>query len=88
MFDHERLRNDVLALGLLALVVFVGLSFLSYDAADPPSNLVFPSRRTPINICGSTGAAIAFYGRQLLGAGVWVVMASICLLYTSPSPRD
>ena len=39
MFDYERFRNDVLALGLLALVVFVGLSFLSYDPADPPSDL-------------------------------------------------
>ncbi|MFY9254149.1 MAG: DNA translocase FtsK [Fuerstiella sp.] len=77
MFDRERFRNDVLALGLLALVVFVGLSFLSYDPADPPSDLVFPSRRTPINICGSTGASIAFYGKQLMGAGVWMMMAAM-----------
>ena len=77
MFDRERFRNDVLALGLLALVVFVGLSFLSYDPADPPSALVFPSRRTPINICGSTGASIAFYGKQLMGAGVWMMMAAM-----------
>ncbi len=77
MFDRERFRNDVLALGLLALVVFVGLSFLSYDPADPPSDLVFPSRRTPINICGSTGASIAFYGKQMMGAGVWMMMAAM-----------
>ncbi|MEZ6132499.1 MAG: DNA translocase FtsK 4TM domain-containing protein [Planctomycetaceae bacterium] len=77
MFDRERFRNDVLALGLLALVAFVGLSFLSYDPADPPSDLVFPARKTPINICGTTGATIAFYGRQLLGAGVWIVMAAM-----------
>lgn len=77
MFDYERFRNDVLALGLLALVVFVGLSFLSYDPADPPSNLVFPVRSTAINICGSTGAAIAWYGRQFLGAGVWIVLAAM-----------
>ncbi|MEQ9406089.1 MAG: DNA translocase FtsK 4TM domain-containing protein [Fuerstiella sp.] len=77
MFDYERFRNDVLALGLMALVVFVGLSFLSYDPADPPSDLVFPTRRTPINICGSLGAAIAYYGRQLLGAGVWMLMTAM-----------
>ncbi|MCP4170175.1 MAG: DNA translocase FtsK [Fuerstiella sp.] len=77
MFDYERFRNDVLALGLLALVVFVGLSFLSYDPADPPSDLVFPARRTPVNICGSTGAAISFYGRHLLGAGVWMAIAAM-----------
>ena len=77
MFDYERFRNDALALGLLALVVFVGLSFLSYDPADPPSDLVFPARHTPVNICGSLGASIAFYGRQLLGFGVWVAMGAI-----------
>jgi S-DNA-T family DNA segregation ATPase FtsK/SpoIIIE len=77
MFDYERFRNDALALGLLALVVFVGLSFLSYDPADPPSDLVFPARHTPVNICGSMGASIAFYGRQLLGFGVWVAMGAI-----------
>ena len=77
MFDYERFRNDVLALGLLALVVFVGLSFLSYDPADPPSDLVFPSRQTPINICGSTGATIAFYGKQVLGTGAWMALAAL-----------
>jgi len=77
MFDFERFRNDVLALGLLALVVFVGLSFLSYDPADPPSDLVFPIRQTPINICGSLGATIAFYGRNLFGFGIWIAMAAV-----------
>ena len=77
MFDFERFRNDALALGLLALVVFVGLSFLSYDPADPPSDLIFPVRRSPLNICGSLGADIAFYGRHLLGFGVWVAMAAV-----------
>ena len=77
MFDYERFRNDVIALGLMALVVFIGLSFMSYDPADPPSDLVFPARRTPINICGTTGASIAFYGRHLLGIGVWIAMAAV-----------
>lgn len=77
MFNYERFRNDVLALGLMALVVFVGLSFLSYDPADPPSDMVFPTRNTPINICGSTGAAIAWYGRKMMGAGVWMVIAAM-----------
>ncbi|MBL8814403.1 MAG: DNA translocase FtsK [Planctomyces sp.] len=77
MFDMERFKTDVLALGLLALVVFVGLSFISYDSADPPSNLVFPQRQVPTNLCGESGAAIAFYSRQLLGLGIWVVLAGL-----------
>lgn len=77
MFDFERFRNDVLALGLLALLVFAGLSFLSFDPADAPSDQVFPQRRVPTNICGTTGASVAFYGRELFGLGIWVAMASI-----------
>jgi S-DNA-T family DNA segregation ATPase FtsK/SpoIIIE len=74
MLNTERLKTDLLALGLLALVVFVGLSFLSYDPADPPSTLVFPQRQAPTNICGEVGAAVAFYTRQSLGFGVWIML--------------
>jgi len=77
MLDTERLKTDLLALGLLALVVFVGLSFLSYDPADPPSTLVFPVRQQPTNICGEVGAVVAYYLRQLLGFGIWVVLATL-----------
>lgn len=77
MLDKERLKTDLLALGLLALVVFVGLSFLSYDPADPPSSLVFPQRQSPTNICGEIGASVAYYTRQWLGFGVWIVLAAL-----------
>ena len=77
MLDKERLKTDLLALGLLALVVFVGLSFLSYDPADPPSSLVFPQRQVPTNICGEVGASVAYYTRQWMGFGVWIVLAAL-----------
>lgn len=78
MIDLDRLKTDLLALGLLAFVVFAGLSFLSYDAADPPSTLVFPQREVPINICGIAGAAFAFHLLQLMGGGAWLLLA--CLI--------
>ena len=77
MFDSDRLKTDLLALGLLALVVFSGLSLLSFDPADPPSTIVFPVRATPVNICGNAGAAFAFHGGQLLGAGIWIVLLTL-----------
>lgn len=77
MLDKERLKTDLLALGLLALVVFVGLSFLSYDPADPPSSLVFPQRQVPTNICGEFGASVAYYTRQWMGFGMWIVLAAL-----------
>ena len=77
MVDYERIRNDALALGLLALLVFVGLSFLSYDPSDPPSDLVFPLRSSPANICGLTGATVAWYGRHFFGFGIWVGLGAL-----------
>ena len=77
MLDTERLKTDLLALGLLALVVFVGLSFLSYDPADAPSSLVFPQRQVPVNICGEVGASVAFHTRQWFGFGVWIVLVAL-----------
>lgn len=78
MFDFDRLKTDLLALGLLAFAVFAGLSFLSYDPADPPSTLVFPRREVPLNICGIAGAAFAYHLLQWLGAGVWLLLG--CLI--------
>ncbi|MFM7059208.1 MAG: DNA translocase FtsK 4TM domain-containing protein [Planctomycetota bacterium] len=78
MFDFDRLKTDLLALGLLALAVFAGLSFLSYDPADPPSTLVFPQREVPLNICGIAGATFAWHLLQWFGAGVWLLLA--CLI--------
>ena len=75
--DTDRLKTDLLALGLLALVVFIGLSFLSYDPADPPSTLVFPQRQVPVNICGDAGAAVAWHLRQWLGAGIWIGLVAL-----------
>ncbi|MEZ6039409.1 MAG: DNA translocase FtsK 4TM domain-containing protein [Planctomycetaceae bacterium] len=75
--DLERLKTDLLALGLLALVVFVGLSFVSYDYADPPSSMVFPQRQVPTNLCGKPGATLAFHARQAMGLGIWIALASL-----------
>jgi S-DNA-T family DNA segregation ATPase FtsK/SpoIIIE len=88
MFDKERFKTDVLALGLLALVVFIGLSFLSYDPADPPSQLVFPTRSTPTNICGPAGAAVAYHLRQTLGLGVWLLLLTLILWDLKLFARD
>jgi hypothetical protein len=72
MTDHpsrnRNLRLDLLALGLLALAVFLALSLLTYSPADPvielasplnqlfhPDVLVYPQRWSPV--CCSPGWA-------------------------------
>jgi DNA segregation ATPase FtsK/SpoIIIE, S-DNA-T family len=79
MFDRERLKTDLLALGLLALVVFIGLSFASYDPADPPSQLIFPARANPTNLCGPAGAAFAYHARQIFGVAIWLMLLTLIM---------
>ena len=75
--DFHRLKNDVIALLLLAAALFVGLSLASFDPADPPSTQVLPLRVTPINLCGTAGAVVAHKMRQFLGLGAWFALMTL-----------
>src|SRR5579872_3425420 len=44
MQDSQRLKTDLLALGLLAATVIVAVSLLSHDPADPPAAALYPPR--------------------------------------------
>ena len=77
MIDYRRLRTDLLALGLLAAIVFVGLSLSSYDPADPPSTLVYPVNAHVTNACGPVGAQVAYRLQALLGAGAYVLLGAM-----------
>src|SRR3990170_2230009 len=63
MLEKRDLKVDLLALGLLALTVFLAASLLSYDRADPPAKLVYPQHTEPTNVCGPYGALAALAGR-------------------------
>src|SRR5690606_9302150 len=79
MIDYRRLRTDLLALGLLATIVFVGLSLSSYDPADPPSTLVYPANPQVTNICGPVGARLAYGLHAGLGYGAYALLAAMLL---------
>jgi len=76
----QRLKTDLLALGLLAATVFVGLSLLSYDPADPPSTSVYPPAVEAVNWGGPAGAKLAHHLRNLWGLGAYFLFASMVLL--------
>ncbi|WP_437228144.1 DNA translocase FtsK [Planctomicrobium sp. SH661] len=80
MIDYQRLKTDLLALGLLAVTLFTGLALFSYDASDPPSTLVFPLRTEVLNLCGPTGALLAHLLITAFGLGAWFVLASVLLI--------
>lgn len=77
MIDYRRLRTDLLALGLLAAVVFVGLSLWSYDPADPPSTLVYPPNEQALNLCGPVGARLAGALHALCGWSAYGLLAAM-----------
>ena len=75
MIDYRRIRNDLLALGLLAATLLVGLSLASYDPADPPACSIYPPQETVNNWCGPVGAKIADAMRSSIGLGSWFALA-------------
>ena len=91
MIDYQRLKNDLLALGCLALSVFLALSLSSYDPADPPASLVFPAHKTIANLAGLPGAMTANGLFATLGEAAWfllllLVMADFRLFRRVPTP--
>lgn len=88
MFDYARLKTDLLALALLALAVFVGMSLVSYDPADPPSHSVYPARTTPTNLGGVYGATVAQALITAFGFGAYFLLAAIVIADIRLFARD
>ncbi len=65
-----RLTAPGLGFALSFLVVFLTLSLLGYDPADPPGTAVEPPHAPPANPCGPVGAALAHFAIQDIG---WAV---------------
>ena len=88
MINFRRLRRDMIALGLLALAVFLGLSLVSYNPADPPAQTVYPARAAALNIGGSIGAYIAHGMHSAFGFVAYFILFSIITfgirLFTRP----
>ncbi len=80
MLEQRNLKLDLLALGLLALAIFLGASLLSYDPADPPSRLVYPERTQPANLCGRSGAVTSTLLFSALGIGAYYLLVSVAVL--------
>jgi DNA segregation ATPase FtsK/SpoIIIE, S-DNA-T family len=73
-------KTDLVALGLLALTIFLGLSLASYDRSDPPSRMIYPPRVEIANTCGRAGAIAADLLLTTLGLGAWYLVASLAVV--------
>lgn len=77
MIDYQRLKNDLLALGLFALTMFMGLALFSYNPVDPPSSVVYPAQTIVTNLCGPTGALLSHFLINAFGLGAWFLLLSL-----------
>ncbi|MCC9609566.1 DNA translocase FtsK 4TM domain-containing protein [Blastopirellula sp. JC732] len=94
MFENRSLHRDLIAIGLAAAVLFLILSLVSYDAADPipapifpisevyqPDVVVYPPTQRAHNICGGMGALAAdLLFSRLGGLGAFYLVISLAAL--------
>ena len=76
MLEDRNHKRDLVALLLATLTVFLALALLTYDPADPPSRLVFPTRIETHNLCGRAGAVVANSLLEGLGLGAYFMAIS------------
>ena len=81
--------TPLIAFGLA--IVFLGLSLLGYDPADPPGRGGEPPNQPPSNPCGPVGAALAHVMFTILGWSCWLIppallVVNLLLLRHRPVP--
>jgi DNA segregation ATPase FtsK/SpoIIIE, S-DNA-T family len=79
MLENRNLKLDLLALALLAAVIFLAAALLSYDPADPPGGLVYPTHARPGNVCGYWGAMSSRLLLELFGLGAYYLVVSLAV---------
>ena len=94
MAEDRIVRNDVLAVGILGLVIFLVASVITYSSADPaasqapkallkiyqPDQLVYPANATIQNAGGRLGAWTADLLINVLGVGVYFLIVGLVAL--------
>ncbi len=80
MAERRNVKLDLLALALLALCAFLGLSLFTYDPADSLDALVYPPRAHTPNACGRSGAIVADVVFQACGISAWYLLASLVVV--------
>jgi S-DNA-T family DNA segregation ATPase FtsK/SpoIIIE len=61
-------------------IVFLGLSLLGYDPADPPGRGAEPANLPPANPCGPVGAALAHALFTTLGWSCWLLVPALLVV--------
>ena len=87
MSEDRKIRNDIVAIGILALIIFLAASLATYDQRDPahkasvllneiyqPDQLYYPAQEEFSNACGRIGAWTADMLSNTLGIGAYFLL--------------
>ena len=87
MSEDRKIRNDIVAIGILALIIFLAASMATYDQRDPaheassllnqiyqPDQLYYPAQAEFSNACGRIGAWTADLLSNTLGIGSYFLI--------------
>ncbi len=90
MSEERKIRNDILAVGLLAAIVFLVAALATFDPADPafnaspllnqiyqPDQLYFPANASFENACGPIGAWTADMLTNTVGIGAYFLVIGL-----------
>ena len=80
MLESRSLKLDLLALALLALVIFLGMALITYDPADSWDALSYPPPAQFHNACGRSGAILADLLLMGFGLGAYYLLVSLAVL--------
>ncbi len=101
MADDRIIRNDIIAVGILGLIVFLVASVATYSPADPasqapavllkiyqPDQLIYPTNATIENAGGRLGAWTADLLIHVLGVGVYFLIVGLIALEIALFRKD
>ena len=90
MSEERKIRNDIIAVGLLAAIIFLVAALATFDPADPaydasailnkiyqPDQLHFPAHSEFNNACGRIGAWTADMLINTLGIGAYFLLVGL-----------
>ena len=90
MSEERQIRNDIVAVGLLTVIVFLVAALATYDPADPayesssllcsiyqPDQLIYPANAEFQNACGRWGAWTADMLLHVLGVGAYYLVIGL-----------
>ena len=101
MSEERKIRNDIVAVGLLAAIIFLVAALATYDPTDPahnasallnniyqPDQLSFPAPTSYNNACGRLGAWTADLLINTLGVGAYFLLIGLIAMEIALFKRE